>query len=82
MKYYIYKLDPHQRQTIHLTHSLSAFQTLEDDGQEFIVYTSIKNVCKDKPYAFYRADGGKLRRNKYKSSMYKIKQMLGMEWAA
>jgi hypothetical protein len=45
------------------------------DGCEFVVYRGLKNLQLEKPYAFYRSKGGKLKRDKYRTSITLIREM-------
>lgn len=42
---------------------------------EFVVYRGLKNLQFEKPYAFYRSQGGKLKRDKYRTAITQIREM-------
>jgi hypothetical protein len=59
----------------HIKDRLGDYKAPLLDGCEFVVYRGLKNLQLEKPYAFYRSKGGKLKRDKYRTSITLIREM-------
>ena len=82
MKYYIAKIkngvipaDSMGLQRYDIKDRLGDYKAPLLDGCEFIVYRGWKNLAVEKPYAFYKSKGGKLKRDKYRTSITQIREM-------
>ena len=82
MKYYIAKIrngvipaDHMGLQTYQIKHRLGDYKAPLLDDMEFVVYRGLKNLQFEKPYAFYKSKGGKLKRDKYRTSITQIREM-------
>ena len=58
-----------------ITNRLSDFKASNIDGREYVVYQSELQLRHGKPLAFYKSQGGKLVRNKYRTAITQIREM-------